>query len=205
MSSFLLSPRRDVPLLPPTTDTLSPITAQQAWEVLREAECLYSASAVEAALDDMAERITAALGQLDPLLVCVMTGGVVPFGRLLPRLDFPFQIDYVHATRYGGKLSGGQLQWISGPHLDPRDRVVLLVDDILDEGTTLAGIERRYREAGARAVQKAVLVIKDRPRAVETAVEFPGLTVPDRYVFGYGMDYKGYLRNAPGIYAERQA
>lgn len=185
--------------------TLNPITAQQAWEVLREADCLYPAAAVEAALDDMARRITSVLGREDPLLVCVMTGGVVPFGKLLPRLDFPCEIDYVHATRYGGKLTGGQLQWISGPHVDPRDRVVLLVDDILDEGTTLAGIELRYREAGARSVQKAVLVIKDRPRAVEVAVEFPGLTVPNRYVFGYGMDYKGYLRNAPGIYAERQS
>lgn len=183
---------------------MNPITAQQAWEVLRQADCLYPAEAVEAALDDMARRITRALSGMDPLLVCVMTGGVVPFGKLLPRLPFPFQIDYVHATRYGGKLTGGQLQWISGPHADARDRVVLLIDDILDEGTTLAGIELRYREAGARDVQKAVLVVKQRPRPVDIRIEYPGLVVPDRYVFGYGMDYKGYLRNAPGIYAESE-
>jgi hypoxanthine phosphoribosyltransferase len=150
----------------------------------------------------MAERIARELAGADPLLVCIMTGGVVPFGKLLPRLSFPFQIDYVHATRYRGQLSGGEFQWISGPHVEPRGRTVLLVDDILDEGTTLAGIEARYRAEGAREVRKAVLVIKDRPRVHEIVVEYAGLTVPNRYVFGYGMDYKGYLRNAPGIYAE---
>ncbi len=170
--------------------------------MLQQADCLYPAEAVEAALDDMARRIARALCGTDPLLVCIMTGGIVPFGRLLPRLSFPCQVDYVHATRYGGKLTGGELQWISGPHADARGRVVLLIDDILDEGTTLAGIERRYREAGARDVQKAVLVVKERPRPVDIRIEYSGLVVPDRYVFGYGMDYKGYLRNAPGIYAE---
>ena len=87
--------------------------------------------------------------------------------------------------------------------VSPRGRAVLLIDDILDEGATLAGIEARYRAEGAREVQKAVLVVKQRPRTHEVKVEYTGLEVPDRYVFGYGMDYKGYLRNAPGIYAEK--
>lgn len=171
--------------------------------MLRQADRLYSAEEVEAALDRMAAAITARLADADPLLVCVMTGGVVPFGKLLPRLQFPFEIDYVHATRYGGRLKGGQLQWRAGPTQSPQDRAVLLIDDILDEGATLAGIEARYRAEGARDVLKAVLVVKRRPRVTDVTVEFVGLEVPDRYVFGYGMDYKGYLRNSPGIYAER--
>lgn len=171
--------------------------------MLRQADCLYPADAVEAALDRMAQAITARLGHEDPLLVCIMTGGVVPFGKLLPRLQFPFEIDYVHATRYAGRLQGDQLQWRAGPTQPARDRVVLLVDDILDEGATLAGIEARYRTEGARDVLKAVLVVKQRTRICDVSVEFVGLDVPDRYVFGYGMDYKGYLRNAHGIYAER--
>jgi hypoxanthine phosphoribosyltransferase len=181
------------------------IDATTAWQVFQRADCLFPSPAVEQALDDMAVRITDTLGDRDPLLVCVMTGGVVPFGKLLPRLQFPFQIDYVHATRYGNTLSGGQLQWISGPHVEPRGRHILLVDDILDEGATLAGIEARYRGDGALDVLKAVLVIKDRKRTHDVTVEFAGVEVPDRYVFGYGMDYKGYLRNAPGIYAEAES
>lgn len=178
------------------------ITPQDADRVLAEADLLYSTEEVATALDGMAREITQRLAGTNPILVCVMTGGVVPFGILLPQLKFPLQIDYVHATRYGKRLVGGQLQWIAGPHQEARGRTVLLVDDILDEGTTLAGIESRYRHEGAREVYKAVLVVKKRARPQEIAVEFKGLDVPDRYVFGYGMDYKGYLRNAPGIYAE---
>ncbi len=181
------------------------IDASRAWEVFHRADCLHPADVVEKALDKMATQITQAIGDRDPLLVCIMTGGVVPFGKLLPRLQFPFQIDYVHATRYGTELTGGQLQWISGPHIDPRGRTVLLIDDILDEGATLAGIEERYRGEGARDVLKAALVVKHRRRTHDVKVDFMGLDVPDRYVFGYGMDYKSYLRNAPGIYAEAES
>lgn len=182
---------------------MSSITSQQAWEVLQHAECLYSANEIESALDRMASEITQQLAHVNPLIVCVMNGGVVPFGKLLPRLQFPLQMDYVHATRYGNKLHGGQLQWIAGPQENAEGRTVILVDDILDEGTTLAGIETRYRADGASEVYKAILVIKQRKRAHDVKVEFSGVEVPDRYVFGYGMDYKGYLRNASGIFAER--
>lgn len=184
---------------------MSTIGAKQAWQVLQQADCLYAPQKVEAALDGMAGDITRVLADKDPILVCVMTGGVVPFGKLLPRLQFPFQIDYVHATRYGHRLHGEALEWISGPYKHPKGRVVLLVDDILDEGATLAAIEERYRRDGAAAIYKAVLVVKERARPHDVKVDFTGLHVPDRYIFGYGMDYKGYLRNAPGIFAEAES
>lgn len=177
------------------------VTAQEAWRVFQEAECLHDQAAVEAALAAMAATITQAVGKRDPLMVCIMNGGVVPFSRLLLSLSFPLQTDYVHATRYRGALRGGDLHWIAGPAVSPEDRVVVLIDDILDEGATLAAIEERYRGWGAKAVYKAVLVQKDRARSVPITADFVGVEVPDRYVFGYGMDYKGYLRNAPGIYA----
>lgn len=177
------------------------VTPQHAWQVLQAADCLYTEAQVEAALDAMARTITESLGTSNPVVVCLMTGGVVPFGKLLPRLNFPLQIDYVHATRYRDKLYGSDLEWRAGPFVSARNRTVLLVDDILDAGETLAAIEKFYLGQGARRVYKAVLTIKNRPRSVPIAADFIGLEVPDRYVFGYGMDYKGYLRNAPGIYA----
>ncbi len=177
------------------------VTAAQAWEVLQRADCLYRAPEVETAIDGMAAAISHALAGKDPIAVCLMNGGVVPFGKLLPRLNFPLHMDYVHATRYGQRLKGGELEWLAGPFVPARGRTVLLIDDILDEGTTLAAIEARYRADRAAAVYKAVLVKKDRPRRLAIEADFVGLTVPDRYVFGYGMDYKGYLRNAAGIYA----
>ena len=181
---------------------MKPLGPKQAWEVLKNADRLYAPAAVEAALDRMGREIEAKLSDTNPLLVCVMTGGVVPFGKLLPKLQFPFETDFVHASRYRGELRGGELHWRVGPEVSARGRVVLLIDDILDQGDTLAGIEARYRADGARAVHKAVLVVKQRARSIDLSIEFKGLDVPDRYVFGYGMDYKGYLRNAPGIFAE---
>ncbi len=180
---------------------MTAVTPEQAWDIYQQADCLHNESQVEAALDRMAQAVHARLKSANPVAVCLMNGGVVPFGRLLTRLHFPLQVDYVHATRYGDRTRGGELEWIAGPFMEPRNRTILLVDDILDEGTTLAAIERHYQQKGAKEVLKAVLVKKDRPRKVDVQVDFVGLDIPDRYVFGYGMDYKGWLRNAPGIFA----
>ena len=180
---------------------MSAVTPEQAWEVFQKADCLFAEPQVESALDHMAVAIRQQLANTNPVVVCLMNGGVVPFGKLLTRLQFPLQVDYVHATRYGAHINGGELEWVAGPFVPARGRTVLLVDDILDEGTTLAAIEARYRADGANRVLKAVLTRKERPRKVAIDVDFVGLEIPDRYVFGYGMDYKSYLRNAPGIYA----
>ena len=131
-----------------------------------------------------------------------MIGGIVPAGKLIPRLDFPLQTDYVHATRYRGDVRGRKLHWLARPTQSLQGRTVLVVDDILDEGVTLGEILSDCRAAGAREVRSAVLVDKQigiKPGLREA--DFAGLHVENRYVFGYGMDYRGYLRNARGIYA----
>lgn len=171
---------------------------------LEDADRLYSAVNVDAAIGRIAERINYEYSQSNPIVVCVLNGGVVLFGQLLPKLEFPLQVDYVHATRYRENIGSDELRWISGPHASAQDRTIILVDDILDEGTTLAGIIEYYKKAGAAKVVSVVLVEKDRERSVKIKPDFLGLKVPDRYVFGYGMDYKGYWRNAPGIYAEKE-
>ena len=174
---------------------------EESIHIYKEADLLCDEQTVEAALDRMAARISERLGEKNPLVITIMTGGLIPAGMLLPRLDFPLNIDYIHATRYGHKTSGGLLDWKVRPHQPLQGRVVLLIDDILDEGLTLEAIVEDCRKAGAAEVHTAVLVEKIRPRTAEIEADFVGLEVEDRYLFGYGMDYKGYLRNAPGIYA----
>lgn len=178
------------------------VTPDQAQLVLAEADCLFTESQVEQALDSMATRIAERLGNTNPIVMCVMNGGLVPTGKLVTRLSFPVQMDYLHATRYRNTTSGGDLTWLARPHMDIRGRTVLVVDDILDEGVTLAAIMDYCREQGAAGVYSAVLVEKqhERKHGLKEA-DFVGLAVEDRYVFGYGMDFKGYLRNAAGIYA----
>lgn len=170
--------------------------------VYEEAACIYTNNEVEAALDRMAIKIHQTLAETNPVILCVMIGGLVPLGNLLPRLDFPLEVDYVHATRYRGKTVGSELEWIRKPSVDLTDRTVLIVDDILDGGITLSEIVQYCESMKAKKVYSAVLVDKCEKRLPEGLPEadFTGLTVDDHYVFGYGMDYKEYLRNAPGIF-----
>lgn len=180
------------------------ITPEQAWNTFKDADLIYDEKAVIQAIEQMASAIDADLHDSNPLLVCVLNGGIIPFSELLQRLQFPLQTDYIHVTRYGGSLTGGHTSWLVEPHSDPAGRHVLIVDDILDEGETLASIIDYYVDKKAASVRSAVLVVKDRPRKIDYMADYVGLHVPDRYVFGFGMDYKGYLRNLTGIYAESE-
>ncbi len=178
------------------------ISADEARQVLKTADLLYDTIAVEAMLDDLADDISSKLENSSPLLLCVMTGGLLPAAGLFSRLKFPVQLDYLHATRYQGDTRGAELKWICEPSLPLKGRTVLVVDDILDEGLTLAAILDYCRQQGAKEVYSAVLVKKIHDRcAPGLEADFVGLKVEDRYVFGYGMDYHGYLRNVKGIYA----
>ena len=177
------------------------ITAQQAREILEQADLLYSEDQVEAALAHMAAAISTQLGDSNPLVLCVMTGGMITAGKLLTQLQFPLQLDYIHVTRYGGATQGGKLHWLARPTYALKERAILVVDDIFDEGVTLTAIVEECRAAGASEVYSVALVDKLHDRKQGMRADFVGLTVADRYVFGYGMDYHGYLRNAPGIYA----
>lgn len=166
----------------------------------QQADAIYSSSEISAAVDRMALAIRARLADKNPIMLAVMTGGMIPAGWLLTRFDFPLQVDYIHATRYQGATTGGRLQWRVRPRLELRGRSILLIDDILDEGHTLASIIQECREAGAVEVLSAVPFNKRHDRKA-TGADFIGLDVPDRYVFGFGMDYKEYWRNLPGVYA----
>jgi len=173
----------------------------EAERVFKDAKLLYSADEVEVVINSMAKEITAVLEDKNPVVLCLMIGAVIIVGKLLPRLNFPLQLEYVHATRYQG-TTGGNIQWVRSPSIPLENRTVLIVDDILDEGVTLSAITEECKKLNAARILTAVLVDKQvkKHRSLAKA-DFTGLTVPDRYVFGYGMDYKGYLRNAPGIYA----
>ena len=176
---------------------------QDAIRAMAEADCLADNNDVEAALDTLAKSITERLGDRNPLVYTVMNGGLVFAGRLLPKLNFPLEVAYLHASRYGHALNGTMLDWRVRPTQDLRGRTVLILDDILDEGWTMQAILEFLAKEGAAEVLSAVLVHKVHNRKARQGMraDFTGLDVVDRFVFGCGMDYKGYWRNAPGIYA----
>src|SRR3989338_11004409 len=142
----------------------------------------------------MAIEIHDRLSQENPIFLCVVVGGIVTLGNLLPRLDFPLEVDYIHATRYQNKTVGQALAWKAVPQRSLKNRAVLIVDDILDGGVTLSEIVNYCRGQGAREVLTAVLVDKNNARLPQGLphADFSGLFVDNHYVFGFGMDYKSY-------------
>lgn len=173
----------------------------QPLQLLEQADLIHSPEVVEAAIARISHEIFQTLGNTSPVVICVMGGGIVFAGQLLTRLKFPLELDYVHASRYQTGIVGKSLHWQSLPKLDLTNRTVLLVDDILDEGITLKTIQEKCYELGAAQVYSAVLVEKALDHVKPISADFVGLVVPNRYVFGYGMDAYGWWRNLPAIYA----
>lgn len=180
------------------------ISNQQARDILGDAELLFTGEQVTAAVHRVAREINEILADEHPLVLSVMGGAVVFTGQLLPLLDFPLDFDYVHVSRYGNAKQGGEMHWKVAPRENVRGKVVLVVDDILDEGETIAAIKQRVMELGANRFYSAVFADKDNGRDKPVRADFIGMTVPDRFVFGYGMDIHGAWRNLPAIYAVRE-
>lgn len=178
-------------------------TPEQAWRILETADEVCSAECVAIEVARTAHEITAKLSDSHPLVLGVMRGSVIFAGQLLPQLRFPLHFDYLDVTRYGVTTVGGEITWKVSPGTAVAGRVVLVIDDILDEGHTLAAVREKLLEAGATRFYSAVFAQKDTGRAKPIVADFVGITVPNRYVFGFGMDVYGAWRNLPAIYALR--
>jgi len=174
--------------------------------VLESAECLYSHSEINEALDRMAAEMTQQLKETQPLVLCVMSGALIACGHILTRMHFPLEIGYLHVTRYRGTNRGGDLHWLVEPRQNLNDRTVLVIDDIMDGGLTLSAIIDYCKQAKCKHVYTAVMVSKKRERepGVNFEPDFVGVETEDKYLFGFGLDYNEYLRNIPGIYAVKE-
>lgn len=174
--------------------------------VLKEAECLFSFTEINEALDRMAKEITQKLQHTNPIILCVMSGAMVPAGHLVTRLHFPLEIGYLHVTRYRGTNRGGDLHWLVEPRQSLKDRTILVIDDIMDGGLTLSAIIDYCKQAECKNVYTGVMVSKKRKRepGVNFEPDYVGVETEDKYLFGFGLDYNEYLRNVPGIYAVRE-
>lgn len=173
-------------------------------KVLEHAEIIVSEQTVDSAIKNLAERINSQSYSGPLHLFCIMNGGLYFTGQLLRLLTIPVSVSYLHATRYGDKTQGQELQWLVKPKAEEiHNHHVMLLDDIFDEGITLEAIAKECQALKPRSLQCAVLVDKEHARkpASGFAPDFAGLKVPDRYIFGCGMDFKGLWRNLPAIYA----
>jgi len=177
--------------------------SQAAWRFLEQSDPIASAQEIQRALARVAAQVSERLGTSYPLVLAVMGGAVVFAGQMLPLLRFPLDFDYIHASRYGVETHGTRIEWRVLPTASVQGRAVLALDDILDGGQTMAAIRDRLLELGAASFHCAVLVEKRLARAKPIRADFVGLEIADRFVFGFGMDAKGYWRNLPEIRAMR--
>jgi hypoxanthine phosphoribosyltransferase len=177
------------------------VNRRDAQRLLDEADMLCPADEVNRAVTRMASEISGKLKDEFPVVLSVMGGAAVFTGRLLPLLGFPLEFGAIEVTRYNNETQGREITWRLPPRDNVRDRTVLVVDDILDEGITLAAIRQKLLDMGAKRVYSAVFADKDIGRAKPAHADFVGVTVPNRYVFGFGMDAYGLWRNLPAIYA----
>ena len=177
---------------------------QEARAVFQDAELIRTADEVQDAVRRVAHSINATLADQHPLVLSVMGGAVVFTGQLLPMLDFPLDFDYLHVSRYGNEKQGGELHWKVAPRENVRGKVVLVVDDILDEGETLHAIKQRVMELGATRFYSAVFADKENGKEKPIRADFVGMELPNRFVFGFGMDIHGAWRNLPAIYAVKE-
>jgi hypoxanthine phosphoribosyltransferase len=189
-------------------DTLQEFHHQRARALIKHAEPLFDAHAVQAAVTRMAEvlntRYNADGCEQFPLVLGVMGGAVVFTGSLLPQLTFPLEFDYIHVSRYGDDDKGGAVVWKVIPRSNVTGRTVIVLDDILDEGETLAHVKQRLLDMGAAEVILAVFADKAIGKDKPVQADIVGLTIPNRFVVGFGMDAYGYWRNLPGLWAIRQ-
>ena len=158
-------------------------------DLLKNSRVLFNREEVAAAVQKMADEINEYYGDEPLILVSVLTGAIIPAAWLITKLKMPIQMDFVHATRYRGGLYGAELEYRVPPRLDLEDKNVLIVDDIFDEGNTLAAIKGSVEKRMAGSVKMAALVRKVHDRGLpRDYVDFIGLDVPDVYVFGCCMD-----------------
>ena len=177
------------------------VAPEHVLEARRRAELVVDARTVTAAIDRTAVRVTLKLRDANPLVLCIMNGGLAYCGRLLARLHFPLEVGYAHLARYGDYTAGGPLTWVAKPGHGLAGRQLLVVDDVLDDGDTLCAVRDWALAENAARVWTTVLVRKKTPRNEAVEIDFTGLECPDRYLFGCGMDYRGYWRNLPDIHA----
>ena len=184
---------------------MAQLSNQELEGVLSNSECLITTAEVNAAYDKLAAQLNLHYAGLNPIVMVVMNGGLIPAGQLLTRLNFFHRMEYIHATRYRDNQATNELKWKMRPNADLKGEHVLLIDYIFDEGYTLKAIVDELKTQNPTSLNCCVLLNKLHDRKVPNfKADFVGTEVVDRYIYGCGMDYHGYLRHLPGIYALKE-
>jgi len=140
--------------------------------------------------------------ETNPLCIGVLKGAVIFFADLVRKLEFPLTTDFLRIASYGdGMVSGGTLSFTAEPGTEIGDRNVIVVEDIVDTGRTMAALRRYLADRGAASVEVAALLYKPEADEIGRPPEYVAFEIPNRFIVGYGLDYAEEGRNLPGLYA----
>lgn len=173
-------------------------------KIKSSAEVIFTSKEIEEGLNKVASDINNDYQDKSPLVLCVVLGGITVFGHLITKLKINLEIDYIHATRYDGDVSGAEIKWKALPKTPLKNRDIIIVDDILDGGLTLKALHNYCYKQQATSVKSMILIdkINARHENGQKSAKYTALkTNSNGYLFGFGMDYYNYLRNINGIFA----
>lgn len=163
------------------------------------ATVLVTEEQIEEAVDEIAAKLGDDVRDCHPILVGVLIGAFVFMADLVRRLDFPLEVDFVNASSYGDRTNPDELEIVTDMTLDVTGRHVVIVDDIADTGQTLRALAWMLQERGAATVRTCCLLDKPARRTCDFEADYVGVTIPDQFVVGYGLDYAGNHRNLPFV------
>jgi hypoxanthine phosphoribosyltransferase len=173
-------------------------------ELISKSSLIHSNKKINEAISEIADNCNSKLSDKEVTILPVMNGALIFSGQLIPKLNFHCVLDYIHTSRYSDNKGYPTINWIYKPKIDLiKDKVVLVIDDILDEGLTLNDIKKNLIEMGAKQVIIVVLFDKKIDKIKPIKADFFGLVVPDVYVYGFGLDFNGIGRNIPHLYAHK--
>ena len=165
-----------------------------------ERQIILSRQDIEAAVSRLAAEITKDYQDKCPLLIGILKGSFVFMADLVRLLDFPLEVDFVRLSSYGrGKESSGIIKVVQGLHSQVRGREVLVIEDIVDTGLTIAFLLDYLRRKKPASLKLCALTDKPSRRRVPVTIDYLGFTVPDKFLVGYGLDCDEKFRNLPDI------
>ncbi len=161
---------------------------------------LFRRTEIEATVSRLASEITKNYRNKYPILIGILKGSFMFMSDLIRFLDFPLEVEFIQISSYGsGSQASGKVKVIQGLHTPVKDRDVLVIEDIVDTGFTTAFLLDYLRKKKPASLQLCALMDKPSRRRVPVTIDYLGLTVPDKFVVGYGLDYDQKFRNLPDI------
>ncbi len=158
------------------------------------------ASEINQKIDEIADAIREDYHDKYPMLLVVMNGAFIYAADLIRKLDFPCELNFIRIKSYHGTESTGKVDIYMPPNIEFKDRHIIILEDIIDTGTTMTAFLPKLESCQPASVAISSILVKPEAHLHELEVKYPGFTIPNKFVVGYGLDYNGKGRNLSDIY-----